>query len=173
MQIKAVIIAPYGLHKKESQSFTLALFFYPTGNRTHEYHASQGFGWFPSYKAKTFALFFLLEKPVGHPTGYTKKRVKVLLWLFFFTLQGIEPMSTMPAKVLAGSLPTKQKLLLCFFLLKNRSVIPRATQKRELKFYFGSFFLPYRESNPCVPCQPRFWLVLFLQSKIFCFVFSC
>jgi len=106
----------------------LALFFYPTGNRTHEYHASQGFGWFPSYKAKTFALFFLLEKPVGHPTGYTK-RVIAFAWLFFFATRGIETMITLPAKVLAGSLPTKQDLLFCFFFQKNRSVILRATQK--------------------------------------------
>jgi len=124
----------------------LALFFYPTGNRTHEYHASQGYGWFPSYKAKTFALFFLLEKPVGHPTGYTK-RVNAFALALFFALQGIEPLCTMPAKVFAGSLPTKQNILLCFFLMKNRSVILRATQKRELKFYFGSFFLPSGESN--------------------------
>jgi len=70
VQIKVIMIVPYGLHKKESQSFTLALFFCLPGNRTHDNHASQSFGRFPSYKAKPFALFFLPEKPVGHPTGY-------------------------------------------------------------------------------------------------------
>jgi len=80
------------------------------------YHASQGFGWFSSYKAKSFALFFPAEKPVNHPTGYTK---------------------------------------------------------RVNAFALALFFLLYRESNPCVPCQPKLWLVPFLQNKIFCFVFSC
>ena len=65
-------------------------------------------------------LCFFLLKNRSVILRATQKELMHSLWLFFFALQGIEPLCTMPAKVLAGSLPTKQNLLLCFFLLKNR-----------------------------------------------------
>jgi len=80
------------------------------------------------------------------PLRATQKESKFYFVSFFLPSGESNPRNTMPAKVLAGSLLSKQILLLWFFFLKNQSVILRATQK-ESKFYFGSFFLPSGISN--------------------------
>jgi hypothetical protein len=56
---KTLNFSPLRATPKKNQSFTLVLFFCPPVSRTLEHYASQGFGWFPPFKAKTFALIFL------------------------------------------------------------------------------------------------------------------
>ena len=122
---------------KKNQSFTLVLFFCPPVSRTLEHYASQGFGWFPPFKANTFALIFLFWKISRSSYGLLKKNQSFTLVLFFLSSGESNPM--FPRRSRFWSVPSLTShfvwLVCCYS--QHQSVILRATAKKYKPLYIN------------------------------------